>query len=1342
MKRFLLSIIMVVMGLSAFSQSPTKLISLQPAYPLAVGECTIGNIAISSNGLCLTDTPLDSLPRYEIGLIDTQTVRYSEEGYGFYVKADSLHSANVSYKYEVNNPPPGTFRFNEATGRFKYYPTPDEYQSFIVTFSATNGTESVSEDVVFNPMPKIPSEEDAFNTEGTMPDAGDYTTIAETSKEMYLNNQDRTAYSYSISGKDVIFDDAVQNKLWGLNGREDIYELNLYAERLIIRSAIKFPGTDISIFAKELIFEDKGNAIASINTSPMPIETLANGDGLDGGNAGNISLFVKEFKSNPSLRFILNGAKGQSANRNGTPGKGGDGGVLTSNIDLSGYYDNIRGSGGVKYDVAADGSTTTGPAIGYGTVGGNGRFDMTYDEHAYLHPYYISAVMRHANDAFINNHTEYVLSVCSEYRSLINDYLYPYSGNEGGDVHEGVEEGSDDLFGSPRKELYSEDGIAIDLELHNDLTEISSMLYKIEQGLDYFGNPTGWTPLLSFEVMLANYNNEIDRAIPTLYMYYWLNRIDKTLQHNVEASQFAASATEQEIDANQELLNSLILEIPVLQDEADEVNAQIKSLTKRIKKLQDELMARAVHHIKKQNRLKKIFGIAQTIANVIPIFGPIGAKVGKVATTVISAASSGVSYFTGIDLSSTLNSIGTTTVDQDFFNKLGTFLNDAKTHINNKDFASLSKAYKDMQKTAKPLEENIKKAKNLLSKSSAPNAEVQAYYNQLIANSPEWKKMKKQVSELNTKKDELLNHLNQVFSGMAVTMSDLSNNVLALDAFKREVFEGNSKRDLNAMLYLEDMNQRAKNRLLKYHYYLRKAYEYRILKPYEGEFNLVGLFDRYEKLGQALGDVIDEAAYQSLASVFKDVVSDMTEKIIDEYTKNYPEQTAPITIILSPEQIDAINSGEGLTLNFHDMGVFSPDEENVRIVNLGIQHLGTHVEGNVGYSGRLDLNMTHSGISQFRKDGQLYWFDHMSRNSTSPHTWGVRYDAVTKESTPIQPSAATYSLLSALVENNDIMLFSRPSAWSDIFIEKTVNSTGGADIIVDSLVLRLQYDFTRRPNSIRNIDITANEDLMPYIACSEEDANGHGGGYGPLYRSYKTSSQNITFSAVKKYETYYFVNWTDRSGKVVSDNVNLTVNRSKDQFYIANYERRVPILNVADTIRVKKAGGTYKVNISNIGSGDEEMEWLATDSISTWVHLSGIAEGIDDGSFTISYDTNTTGKVRIDSLEIFTPETDAMSKTIYIIQDNTEDIATDIDIIQESEHGVSIYPIPARDHVNIEGESIVSVSVYSLTGNEVISRAYNGENLVKIGLNGIPHGVYVFTVVTNNGKTSRKVLKL
>ena len=241
MKKFFISMILIAVGISYYAQSPQRFVNLTPAYPLAIGEVATEGTIYSSNGIYVHDIIQDSLPVYEIGQIFDQTVDFTVDGHGFYVKSDSLHSSNITYNIAVDSMPAGPIDFNNSTGRFKYYPAAEDYRTFFVTFSATNGRDSVSEIVKFILRPQVVPESFAFQSRGVLPDGMDYTIIAESSVSMDLNNENRTAYSYSISGKDIVFDNNVQNKVWGLSSREDIYEMNIFAEKLIIRSALKFP---------------------------------------------------------------------------------------------------------------------------------------------------------------------------------------------------------------------------------------------------------------------------------------------------------------------------------------------------------------------------------------------------------------------------------------------------------------------------------------------------------------------------------------------------------------------------------------------------------------------------------------------------------------------------------------------------------------------------------------------------------------------------------------------------------------------------------------------------------------------------------------------------------------------------------------------------------------------------------------------------------------------------------------------------------------------------------------------------------------------------------------------
>ena len=1330
MKRLLYIIILAFSSLAVFAQSPAKYVNLLPAYPPAIGETQYGNYVYTNSGLYMYDIILDSLPHYEIEHIPNQTVRYLEDGVGFYIKADSLHSNDVVYSYEVDQAPIGPFEFNATTGRFKFYPDAGDYRTFNVTFTAIAGLNSRSQTVEFDIMPEVVPENYAIQCEGTMPSFEDYVIMAESHTQMVLNNQNRTAYSYSISGKDMVFDNTVHNKVWGLSGREDLYELNIYAERLFIQSALQFPQTNVTIFAKEIIFEDKEDEIASINTTPSKITLLTNDDGIDGGTAGNITLNVYKLEANFAKRFILNGAQGQCANRNGTPGNGGNGGILYSPIDVSAYCDFARGSAGVKYDVAGRELTEVGPVIGAGQAGENGHFELIDSKYCWIHPYFISAAIRHINDSYLNNFFSYSKTTSNFYFELINEFMM-----------------------SPEWDSYDE---TLKIELRDQLTELDGLLFKLNANLDYFGNALGWAPMLSFEVLQTNYNNEIERAMPTLYLNYWLSRIDQTLDSWVTASSVAANKTEAEIELNQTQINTLIGEIPVIEDRITEVSNQIDDMTERLRILQEQLLSKAKHNVKKRNRINKAFGIFKTALNVIPVFGGVASSIASTLENVVGYAAD---YFGVTD------SYGYESSIVDAYNGItgfhyGEALETIQNAINGIDLedigqsaSTIQNAYNSLSASITPVINSITNLHHVLSQSSVPEGQVRAEFDRLCAESTEYNNIKAELEILAQRAQELNEYLNRTFSDITSVSIEVSNNIVALDAFRRDVFIGNSKRDLQAMQCVAKMQQRAKSRLLKYHYYMRKAYEYRLLKPYYGEFNLVGMFERLEAMGVMFDSLtpVNPTAYNTLSSIFREEISGVVEEVMHEYTTNSPEQSAPISIVIPRETLDILNSNEDYILNLYELGIFSPDEENVRIVDFGIQHIEAHVVGNVGYSGYMDVDMEHNGISRFRKNGEIYWFNHIATSTTNPHTWGIRYDANTQETTTIQPSYASQSLLYSLLGPNassNIMLFSRPAAWSDIVMSKKVHTTGDADIIIDSLVLRLQYDFTRRPDGIRNIDIVTNEELLPYIACSEVDRNGRSNGKGNFHRSYNRSSGTVTFTAMEKHGTYHFVNWTDRLGNVVSGSPSLTVNKLTDQFYKAVYERRIPVLSIPDTIFVSNDAGVCDVQIRNIGSGDIEMDWYVSDSLSTWVHLNGITEGINDGYFSFSYDAMVGNGYRTDSIEVFAPETEGMSKMLYIVQYDGSHLEVSASVNPEGAgtvEGTGFYELNDVAHLTAVpidnchftawecNGQIVSMQpeyTFTVTGNTHLIAHFECENMVSVSTEVTPENA---GYVTGNG---------
>lgn len=117
-------------------------------------------------------------------------------------------------------------------------------------------------------------------------------------------------------------------------GIKDLASLEIYADRVVISSALKLPGTDVTIYARKLEFEAGGQ----IDTTPLKFESASStpaekrdsegrpknyiaAEGLNGEKAGDINLFVKELKvpegSPNTKRFIAMGSKGQDGEAGG-----------------------------------------------------------------------------------------------------------------------------------------------------------------------------------------------------------------------------------------------------------------------------------------------------------------------------------------------------------------------------------------------------------------------------------------------------------------------------------------------------------------------------------------------------------------------------------------------------------------------------------------------------------------------------------------------------------------------------------------------------------------------------------------------------------------------------------------------------------------------------------------------------------------------------------------------------------------------------------------------------------------------------------------------------------------
>lgn len=82
-------------------------------------------------------------------------------------------------------------------------------------------------------------------------------------------------------------------------------------------------------------------------------------------------------------------------------------------------------------------------------------------------------------------------------------------------------------------------------------------------------------------------------------------------------------------------------------------------------------------------------------------------------------------------------------------------------------------------------------------------------------------------------------------------------------------------------------------------------------------------------------------------------------------------------------------------------------------------------------------------------------------------------------------------------------------------------------------------------------------------------------------------------------------------------------------------------------------------------------------------------------------------------------------------------VGTGVGIEDVDNVNVSVYPNPANDVLNIEGEGIQNVELLDVNGRTVLTNANGGS----LNISNLATGVYVVRVITNNGISTQKIVK-
>jgi ribosomal 50S subunit-recycling heat shock protein len=160
--------------------------------------------------------------------------------------------------------------------------------------------------------------------------------------------------------------------------------------------------------------------------------------------------------------------------------------------------------------------------------------------------------------------------------------------------------------------------------------------------------------------------------------------------------------------------------------------------------------------------------------------------------------------------------------------------------------------------------------------------------------------------------------------------------------------------------------------------------------------------------------------------------------------------------------------------------------------------------------------------------------------------------------------------------------------------------------------------------------------------------------------------------------------------------------------------------NLNATIEVEDAGCTVTLTWDAVAGVDEYL-----------VNLDGEVTTVYENSHVVEFDT----------------EGEHSFKVASVCENGQSDYSEAYDFcvtftsIEELNNSFVIYPNPVKDAVKIQGRNINSISVYNSVG-VLVERIEVSNNETEINMNGYNTGIYFVQVNSENGTTTRKVVKL
>ncbi len=836
-------------------------------------------------------------------------------------------------------------------------------------------------------------------------------------------------------------------------------------------------------------------------------------------------------------------ARGEPAVPSGVPGPGGRGGVLRSTLDLRSYASLAGGPPGPPSPTNYVGGTlffqylhtytmirtlknnttvTTDPhqaprergAAGIaptGSAGAPGTFELAPDPSSWLHSFGLRAVTRFAKDAYLNGRIAEARALMAEYRDLLQ-VLQP-------------------VVGSVTN--LSEAEFAETTSLDQLTQEMGSIVDRIDMNLDFFGNPAGWVPMLSFEANLTAFQDEINRSIPILYLAYWLNYSATNLQNSAVAAEETVRRLREEFTEMVKSYNEVQNTLPGLRTRSSDIQLRINQLHGQLTSLEQQLVARAQQNVEERHKVpfwKKAIGVLAVAADLIPVGQPTIGRIGE-GLKLLTQVDPEHPVQSALHITNVFGALSNKDVSICFSGSVTNGTNRPGAATNSVQRASRKEQLKQLSNCGKFLKSEFSELASIFKEVQVDNKELQAEIEKVKASDPVFQRLTEDLIALNKDKERFAAELAAALQAIATLASDMTENQLATDEMEVRVANQFALLDHNALMHVKEMERRAKERLLKFQYFTAQAFQYRMLQPFNGNFQLNTLFNRFQDLvAGPSGHLLSQQEFENLKHLFQADLANTINSVLTSLNANAPLRETPRTFDLNAEELRRLNTDNQLVINLNQRTprLFPSSREDIRVVDLRVTGIRAHpVGGPLGADAVLFLDFNHLGESRLARNGQNFRFRHYQSATVSPIAWSTDFDPVHHTTNSSVLSSSSQSLLRALLNqptDANMLLLSRPAADADLLIRRDVLSDNGIDLALDQVTITVDYEYANQPTGLRTLDVTVTEDLQPVIALNQTDVSGRRDGQGDFRRTFP-AGLSLTLTAPATYGGRAFDRW-------------------------------------------------------------------------------------------------------------------------------------------------------------------------------------------------------------------------